>query len=81
MKGKWCLRGFRLTCLLIALWCFLADGILAETLTVGSQFPQFTLPAPDSDQSQAYLGLKAKEPFPLSAIKAKLVVIEFLSAT
>ena len=81
MKGKWWLRCFRLTCLLIAMLCFSADGLLAETLTVGSQLPQFTLPAPDSEQSQAYLGLKTKQPFLLSAIKAKLIVIEFLSAT
>ncbi len=46
------------------------------------QFPpaQFTLPAPDSESAQKYLGLKAMEPFKLSDIKAKLVVIEFMSA-
>ena len=46
------------------------------------QFPpaRFTLPAPDSAQAQKYLGLKAMEPFKVSDIKAKLVVIEFMSA-
>jgi thiol-disulfide isomerase/thioredoxin len=46
------------------------------------QFPpaKFTLPTPDSAQAQAYLGLKAMEPFKVSDIKAKLVVIEFMSA-
>jgi thiol-disulfide isomerase/thioredoxin len=46
------------------------------------QFPpaKFTLPAPDSAQAQKYLGLKAMEPFKVSDIKAKLVVIEFMSA-
>ena len=46
------------------------------------QFPpaKFTLPAPDSAPAQKYLGLKAVEPFKVSDIKAKLVVIEFMSA-
>jgi len=41
---------------------------------------KFTLPAPDSSEAQKYLGLKAMEPFKVSDIKAKLVVIEFMSA-
>lgn len=61
--------------------CFSAGGLFAEPPAVGTQIPRFTLPAPDSDQSQAYLGLKTREPFALSAIKAKLVLIEFVSAT
>ncbi len=46
------------------------------------EFPaaKFTLPAPDSSQAQTYLGLKAMEPFKVSDIKARLVVIEFMSA-
>ncbi len=46
------------------------------------EFPaaKFTLPAPDSPEAQKYLGLKAMEPFKVSDIKAKLVVIEFMSA-
>ena len=41
---------------------------------------EFTMPAPDSAQAQKYLGLKAMEPFKVSDIKAKLAVIEFMSA-
>ncbi len=41
---------------------------------------RFTLPAPDSAQVQKYLGLKEMEPFTIENIKAKLVIIEFLSA-
>lgn len=41
---------------------------------------EFTMPAPDSAQAQKYLGLKAMEPFKVSDIKARLVVIEFMSA-
>ena len=46
------------------------------------EFPpaQFTFPAPDSSEVQKYLGLKTMEPFKVSDIKAKLVVIEFFSA-
>lgn len=54
---------------------------MAEALAPGSQLPPFTLPAPDSEETQIYLGLKTREPFPLSAINAKLVVVEFLGAT
>ncbi len=80
MNEKWWWV-FRLPCLLLAMLCFSANGLLAEPPAVGSQIAQFTLPAPDSEKSQAYLGLKTREPFTLPAIKAKLVLIEFLSAT
>ncbi len=39
-----------------------------------------TLPAPDSVQTQRYLGLPAMKPFTVGQIKAKVVVIEFMSA-
>jgi hypothetical protein len=81
MNGKLWLRVFRLPCFLVAMLCFSAAGVFAEPLAVGSQIAQFTLPAPDSEKSQAYLGLKTREPFAFSAIKAKLVLIEFLSVT
>jgi len=41
---------------------------------------QFALPPPDSAQTQAYLGLDAMKPFKVSDIKAKIVVIELMSA-
>ncbi|MGO9020555.1 MAG: peroxiredoxin family protein [Syntrophobacteraceae bacterium] len=41
---------------------------------------KFTLPAPDSEQTQAYLGLDAMSPFKVSDIRAKIVVIELMSA-
>jgi len=46
------------------------------------QFPpaKFTLPAPDSPQVQEYLGLRTMEPFRISDIKSKLVVVEFMDA-
>jgi hypothetical protein len=81
MKRKWRLRFFRLICILIIVLCSSTGELFAEAPSVGTQLPAFTLPAPDSEQSQAYLGLKSMEPFTLSAIKAKLILIEFLSAT
>ncbi len=40
---------------------------------------RFTLPAPDSAQTQTYLGLDAMKQFKVSDIKAKFVVIEVMS--
>jgi peroxiredoxin len=39
-----------------------------------------TFPAPDSLKTEKYLGLKAMKPFKLGDVKAKVVVIEFMSA-
>ena len=41
---------------------------------------QFALPPPDSAQTQAYLGLDTMKPFKVSDIRAKIVVIELMSA-
>ncbi len=40
----------------------------------------FTLPSPDSAQTQTYLGLNAIKPFKVSDIKARIAVIELMSA-
>jgi hypothetical protein len=81
MKRKSLLQCFQLICLLFALLCVFVRGSRAEVPAVGSQLPQFTLPAPETEKVRSYLGLKSMEPFTLSAITAKVVVIEFLSAT
>ncbi len=81
MTWKWFVRSFQLICLFLALLCCSVPGSLADTLTAGSQFPQFTLPAPASAQEQSYLGLKTMGPFSLSDVRAKLLVVEFMSAT
>jgi len=63
--------------LLLALQCPLAYGAQgSEELPAA----KFTLPAPDSAQVQKQLGLKTMEPFPVSNISGKIVVIEFFSA-
>jgi thiol-disulfide isomerase/thioredoxin len=78
MKKSWCINFFQV--ILCAFFCLQFNG--AFYTVFAEQYPpaKFTLPAPDSAQAQKYLGLKAMEPFKVSDIKAKLVVIEFMSA-
>jgi thiol-disulfide isomerase/thioredoxin len=78
MEKKGCINFFQ-----IIICAFILLQFNGTFCTVSAdQFPpaKFTLPAPDSAQAQKYLGLKAMEPFKVSDIKAKLVVIEFMSA-
>jgi hypothetical protein len=66
--------------LLLMLQCASAFGAQSNVLAVGSQLPPFTLGAPNSPEEQTYLGLKSNQPFSLSSIGSKLVLIEFLEA-
>ena len=52
----------------------------SDTFPVGSQLPRPTLGAPDSPDAQKYLGLKSSEPFTISDIGSKLVLIKFIGA-
>ena len=81
MKCRWYQRSFSVFFLLFTLLCFSVSGSLAQGFAPGSKLPQLTLPAPDSPQSQSYLGLKTMGPFSISDVRAKVVVIEFLSTT
>jgi peroxiredoxin len=69
-----------LACLFCALPHFTVFGSQDQPFLAGSQLPQFTLPAPDSQQTLSYLGLRTMAPFTVSQIDAKLVLIEILSA-
>ena len=69
-----------LTCLLCALLCYPVYGSQDQPFPAGSQLPQFTLPAPDSQQTLSYLGLRTRDPYTISQIGAKLVLVEFLNA-
>ena len=76
MKNKKFFRCFLLlVSLVFALQCQAAYGS-------GEDLPaaKFTVPAPESAQVQKYLGLKSMEPFTLSQMNAKLVIVEFFSA-
>jgi len=54
-------------------FAFCADSVAKES------YLNFTLPPPDSAQTQAYLGLDAIRPFKLTDIKAKIAVIELMN--
>jgi len=69
-----------LTLLLLFLQCYSTHGAEDEQFTVGTRVPSFTLPAPENAQVQKYLELASAQPFTISKIGAKIVVIEFFSA-
>jgi hypothetical protein len=54
-------------------------GANSKPPAVGGQLPEFTLPAPKSDEYQKYLGLAGKESFKISEIRADVVIIEIFS--
>jgi peroxiredoxin len=69
-----------LACLMCALPCHTAYGSQDQPYLAGSQLSRFTLPAPDSQHTLTYLGLKTMDPCTISQIRAKLVLIEFVNA-
>jgi hypothetical protein len=80
-KKRPILRSFQfLACLLFLLQVYAAYGAEVELFPVGSQIAPFTVGVPGSPEVQKYLGLKSNDPFKLSDIGAKIVVIEFLNA-
>ena len=52
----------------------------SDSFPVGSRLPRPILGTPDSPDAQEYLGLKSSEPFTISEIGSKLVLIEFIGA-
>ena len=67
-----------LACILFVLPCCSAYGSKDEPFPVGSQLPRSTFPAPDSQETLSYLGLTSSEPYTVSQIGAKLVLIEVM---
>jgi peroxiredoxin len=59
---------------------FQSSGAFCADLGEKESPINFTLPPLDSEQTQTYLGLDAMKPFKVSDIRAKIVVIEFMSA-
>jgi peroxiredoxin len=78
MKERQCLKFFRI--IIFSLVILQAHGAFGAAPAPQLPPAGLTLPAPDSEQEQTYLGLKAMDPFKVSDIKASLVVIEFMSA-
>ena len=62
--------------LLVSSGFSLADS---QPPAVGGVLPEFTLPVPQSDEHQKYLGLAGKESFKISEISADVVIIEIFS--
>ncbi|MCU0595107.1 MAG: hypothetical protein MUC98_06545 [Desulfobacterota bacterium] len=78
---KWFLRSFRLlACLLFLVQVYSVHAAEGDLYPVGSQINPFTVGVPDSPEVQKYLGLKSSDPFKLTDIGAKMVVIEFMNA-
>jgi peroxiredoxin len=50
-----------------------------EIISVGMNLPQITLDAPATKKHREYLSLKTSEPFSLSQVPAKLIVLEIFS--
>lgn len=80
MKKRFITSLILLICILCAAPCYSVYGSQGQPYLAGSQLPRFTLPAPDSQQTLRYLGLKTMDPFAISQIGAKLVLIEFVNA-
>jgi hypothetical protein len=75
------LRSFQfLACLLFLAQVGTAYGADVDLFPVGSQIAPFTVGVPDSPEVQKYLGLKSSDPFKLTDIGAKMVVVEFMNA-
>ena len=65
-----------------ALIIFLSIGLAAaasQPPAVGGKLPEITLAAPQSPESQLYLGISGKQTFAIPEIKAEVVLIEIFS--
>ena len=49
------------------------------TISAGMTLPEVKLPAPASAEEGTYLGVKGSEPFTLSQIAGKMVIIDVLN--
>jgi hypothetical protein len=57
-----------------------AVAFAAEKVNVGPNLPPITFEKPPSVEVQNYLGLSKMEPFTLSQLQGKMVIIEIMSA-
>jgi hypothetical protein len=82
MKRKSIIKSVQhLIFLLLLLQAYSAYGAEADKFPPGTQLPEFTVGAPDSPEVQKYLGLKSDDPFKLSDVAAKMVLIDFTNST
>ena len=65
-------------CLLLLFQAAATFASESYTFPVGSQLPRPAVGATESPDEQKYLGLKCSEPFTISDVASKLVLIEFI---
>jgi hypothetical protein len=74
------MRKAKVLVLAVLLIFFAVPVFAAGKLNIGPNLPAFILEKPGSDEVQKYLGLQKMEPFGLSQIQGKMVIIEVMSA-
>jgi peroxiredoxin len=81
MKKFFSLRTHKLIFLffIFFIWFLPASGHGATTLSPGMKLPAFRLSSPTSADALQYLGLTKAEPFSLSQVPSKLILVEILS--
>jgi len=70
-------------CALLVFFCLCYhSAIAAETggVPVGTTLPAVKLEGPTAEADQQYLGLKGSDPFTLSQVSAKLVIVDFFNS-
>lgn len=56
-----------------------ATLVTAEPIDIGETFPEVPLPAPDSSNQRAYLGLADQQPFTIKQVAGRVVLVEMLN--
>jgi hypothetical protein len=78
MGKKRCFLGF-VSLMFFGLASYSAHAAGAGGIPVGTTLPAFKVEGPADKADQEYLGLKGPDPFTLSQVSGKLVIIEFMS--
>ena len=74
------MRKAKVLVLAVLLFFLAAPVFAAGKLNIPPNLPPFTLEKPASAEVQNYLGLQKMEPFGLSQIQGKMVIIEVMNA-
>jgi hypothetical protein len=73
------LPGFVLL-MFFGLICYSVHAAETGSIPVGTTLPGFKLEAPTAEPDREYLGLKGSDPFTLSQVSGKLVIIDFFNS-
>lgn len=63
----------------LAIFCRPAHGSGEGSITVGATLPEVKLEAPAAKVEKEYLGLNDAEPFTLSQVSGKIVILDFFA--